>query len=50
MNVNISLKRPGFRTANKKIKYGRISDLHRTITNDEIKNFLKEKYHVSVGE
>ncbi|ASI13413.1 50S ribosomal protein L5p [Candidatus Mancarchaeum acidiphilum] len=50
MNVNVALKRPGFRVADKKIKRGKIREHHKKISNEEITEFVKNKFKVSIGE
>ncbi|MCL4383239.1 MAG: 50S ribosomal protein L5 [Candidatus Micrarchaeaceae archaeon] len=50
MNVNISFKRRGFRVKLRKIKNAKISKKHGIISINDIQNYLKENYNVSMAE
>jgi large subunit ribosomal protein L5 len=46
MNVNVSFKRSGLRVALKKIKQSRVSKKHRTITKEQIIDYIGKEFSV----
>lgn len=46
MNVNVAFGRPGRRITLRKRSRGRISDAHRIVTKEEIKEYLKSNFKV----
>lgn len=49
LQVCITLRRPGYRIRDRKLKKGRISKTHR-ITRDEAIEFMKNEFSIKVGE
>ena len=49
LEVCVTLQRPGYRVKKRKLKQAKIGKKH-LIKKDEAMSFMKEKYHVKVGE
>jgi large subunit ribosomal protein L5 len=50
LNVNVSFKRKGLRIAFRKIKQAKIPIKHRTITKEEVIDYIKKEFAVSAAE
>jgi large subunit ribosomal protein L5 len=46
MNVNVSFRRNGLRITLRKIKHSSVSKRHRTITRDEIMDYINKEFNV----